>query len=352
MVGTLHDSPPLRYNRGIRNPQPDGVKEFASNADLRVPLPGRMSNLSSSISGRTTLDTGEYQRPENPYVRWLPLVAGLIWGTSFPAIELGLRSFTPLDIAFGRGLIGALSLGAWLAIRGQLRWQFSRAAWPRLLILALTGAGLMWPMQASAVRLSTPVNAAFLVTIYPAVLAAVAGVMGEEVRRRDWLSLALALAGAYLIISKGALLDLFASDTLPGDVLALITALTFAAYLLLGRRWRHVIGSSSETLTFYTFALALPVLVVFAAGDAPPPAPPTAVAIGAVIWMGLMASTGAFLAVNRGLQSGAVSRRSIHLLIIPLVSALLSWFLFGTTLTLVQWIGGALVLIGIAISSG
>lgn len=311
-----------------------------------------MSNLSQPISGQTSLATGEDRPAEDSYARWLPLAAGLIWGTSFPAIELGLRSFTALDIAFGRGLIGALSLGVWLAARGQLRWQFSRAAWPRLFVLALTGAGLMWPMQASAVKLSTPVNAAFLVTIYPAIVAAVAGVTGEEIRRRDWLSLALALAGAYLIISKGALLDLFASDTLSGDVLALITAVSFAAYLLLGRRWRHAMGISSETLTFFTFALALPVLVLFAAADAPPPAPTTTVAVGAVIWMGLMASTGAFLAVNRGLQSGAVSRRSIHLLIIPLVSALLSWLLFGTTLTPVQWIGAALVLVGIAISSG
>jgi drug/metabolite transporter (DMT)-like permease len=311
-----------------------------------------MSNLSTSVSAPTTRAASDERPAESPYVRWLPLLAGLIWGTAFPAIELALRSFTPLDIAFGRGLIGALSLGTWLAARGRLRWQFSRADWARLFTLALTGAGLMWPMQASAVRLSTPVNAAFLVTIYPAILAAMAGVMGEEVRRRDWLSLTLALAGAYLIISKGILLDLFASGTLPGDLLALLTALSFAAYLLLGRRWRSDIGVASETLTLYTFALALPVLILFAAGDAPSDAPPTMLAVGALIWLGLMASTGAFLAVNRGLQSGAVSRRSIHLLIIPLVSALLSWLLFGTTLTLAQWIGGTLVLIGIAIASG
>lgn len=290
--------------------------------------------------------------PQHRIARWLPLVAGLIWGTAFPAIEIGLRTFTPLDIAFWRGLIGALSLGGWLVTRGSLDWRFPRTTWIRLFVLALTGSGLFWPVQSQAVNLSTPVNVAFLIATYPAMLAASGFMLGEEVRRRDVVSLVLALAGAYLIISEGQLLRLFASQTLPGDALALLASLSFAAYLLLGRRWRGTMGVSSQTLTFYTFTLAVPVLLLFTFTDRPSPTSPTVATAGAVIWLGLMATTGAFLAVNRGMQSGAISKSSVHLLVIPLVAALVSWALFGTTLTLPQWVGGGLVLAGIAISSG
>lgn len=286
------------------------------------------------------------------FVRWLPLAAGLIWGTAFPAIEIGLRTFTALDLAFWRGLIGALSLGGWLAARGALERRFSLGTWARLFVLALAGSGLFWPMQTLAVNLSTPVNVAFLISTYPAMLAASAFVLGEEVRRRDVVSLGLALAGAYLIISRGRILDLFASETLPGDGLALLAAVSFGAYLLLGRRWRPKMGISTQTLTFYTFALAVPVLLVFSIVDQPALATPTLATAGAVLWLGLMATTGAFLAVNRGVRAGAIAQSSVHLLVIPLVSALLSWLLFGTTLTMPQWMGGALVLAGIAISSG
>lgn len=289
---------------------------------------------------------------EPGFARWLPLLAGLIWGTTFPAIEIGLRTITALDIAFWRGLIGALSLGAWLIARGALERHFSRGTWFRLCVLALAGAGVFWPVQALAVNLSTPVNVAFLVSTYPVLLAASALVLGEEVRRRHVVSLMLALAGAYLIISRGRILDLFASDTLPGDALALLAAVSFGAYLLLGRRWGPKLGISTPTMTFYTFALATPVLLLFTFGDQPAPTPPTLATAGVVLWLGLVATTGAFLAANRGLQASAIAQSSVHLLVIPLVSALLSWMLFGTTLTLPQWIGGGLVLAGIAISSG
>ncbi|MFQ5595028.1 MAG: DMT family transporter [Anaerolineae bacterium] len=284
-------------------------------------------------------------------VSWLPLVAGLIWGTAFPAIEIGLRTFSPLDVAFWRGFIGALSLGGWLAIQGGLHWRFPRATWVRLFVLALAGSGLFWPIQSVAVNLSTPVNVAFLITTYPAMLSASGFLLGEEVRRRDVASLVLALAGAYLIISDGKLLRLFASQTLPGDTLALVAAVSFAAYILLGRRWRETMGISSQTLTFYTFALAVPVLLLFTFTDGSSLTPPTIMTAGAVVWLGLMATTVAFLAVNRGMQSGAISRSSVHLLVIPLVTAIVSWVLFGIALTVPQWIGGVLVLAGIANSS-
>lgn len=122
-------------------------------------------------------------------------MAGIIWGTAFPAIEIALRAFTPLDIAFWRAVIGTLSLGAWLAARGAVDWRFPRGTWVRLFVLALAGSGLFWPVQNSAVRLSTPVNVAFLIATYPALLAVSGFALGEEVRRRDIFSLLLALAG-------------------------------------------------------------------------------------------------------------------------------------------------------------
>ena len=66
-----------------------------------------------------------------------------------------------------------------------------------------------------------------------------------------------------------------------------------------------------------------------------------------MLWLGLMASTGAFLALNWGFSRGSVSRSSIHLLAIPPVTALFAWLLLGVSMTGVQWLGGALVLLGI-----
>ncbi|HZK49373.1 MAG TPA: DMT family transporter [Thermoleophilia bacterium] len=282
---------------------------------------------------------------------WLPLAAGVLWGTSFPAMGLALVGFPPLTVAFLRALVGFLSLGAWLWLRGGLTSRPSPQQWLRLVALSLMGAGLFWPVLIFSIELSSPVNSAFLTGIYPALAAGLAPlVLGERTRRANLLGLALALGGAYLVISKGRPLALFSSSTLTGDSLALLAALLFAAYILLGQKWRQVIGVSGEELTFYTFALALPPLGVLAMAGGPLLTTVDVVAVAAIVWLGLMASTAAFLALNWGIRSGAVARGSMHLMVIPLVAAACSWLIFGTTMTPAQWLGGALVVLGVGAS--
>lgn len=287
------------------------------------------------------------------WVRWLPLVAGTLWGTAFPTIQIALSTFSPFDIAFGRGAIGALSLGLWLLVQGNLVWHLPRETWLRLFVLALLGSGFFWPVQTMAVKFSTPVNVAFLISTQPVVIAILAVlILKERLHSRTVVSLLLALVGTYLIISKGRLLELFASETLPGDLLALLASCLFSTYIVLGRRWRDAtLNVSSRTLTVYTFGLATPVLATFALADGPLPAAPTLATAGAIVWLGIMVTTAAFLAINTGMSVGVVSRSSIPLFIIPLVASVLTWLLFGTTLTLPQWIGGGFVLTGIAIAN-
>ena len=53
--------------------------------------------------------------------KWLPgfIALGLVWGLSFLFVELALISFTPIGIAFLRGLLGAVSLLVLVAVARQ-----------------------------------------------------------------------------------------------------------------------------------------------------------------------------------------------------------------------------------------
>ena len=53
--------------------------------------------------------------------KWLPgfIALGLVWGLSFLLVELALISFTPIGIAFLRGLLGAVSLLVLVAVTRQ-----------------------------------------------------------------------------------------------------------------------------------------------------------------------------------------------------------------------------------------
>lgn len=282
----------------------------------------------------------------------LPLLAGVIWGTAFPAISVAFEGFGPLAVSFWRAVIGAASLGLLLALRGARPRRLTAGASWRLFVIALAGAGIFWPAQTVAVHLSNPVNVAFLVSTYPAMVAVAAPhLVGERAGRKQIVGLLLALAGAYLVIGRGHLLSVFSSETFLGDALAVGSALCFAAYILLGRRWQSRLGLSPEALTFSTFALSLPVLAVTALVSGPLATEPSLSAVAALLWLGIGASTVAFLAMNAGLRTGKVSRSSIHLLVIAPVAALASWLLLGSTMSPIQWVGGALVLLGVLLSS-
>ncbi|HBY92735.1 MAG: DMT family transporter [Ardenticatenaceae bacterium] len=280
-------------------------------------------------------------------VHWLPLLAGTLWGSVFPALQFALRELSPYQIALLRPLLGTISLGVVLWFQGGIPLPSSRGVWLRLAVLATTGGALFWLLQTVAVSASTPVNVAFLVSTYPALLAAAAPIVLKE--RRHWGAIVgsgVALLGAYLIISKGHLLDLFASQTLRGDLLALTASLLFGAYLLLSRVWATKLRMTTHGLSLSVFALSVPPLALIAARE-PFPANLSPVTIAALLWLGIMTTTVAYLAVNAGMAAGNAARSAVHLLIIPLVAAVLSWLIFGTTLTPVQWIGGGLILSGI-----
>ena len=64
------------------------------------------------------------------------LLLAAIWGCSFWWIKLGLRSFSPVDVAFGRLAVGAVAL---VVICGLTRSRLprQRSTWGRLFVLAI-----------------------------------------------------------------------------------------------------------------------------------------------------------------------------------------------------------------------
>lgn len=116
-----------------------------------------------------------------------------IWGFNLVAIKLGVDRFPPVFVGFLRFLIVGLVVLPWLRIRrGEMRW---------LLIAAIFSGGLQFAIMYTGVALSgnmSSVAIAGQLGIPFATLLSVI-VLGERIRWRRWIGIAMSFAGVVVL---------------------------------------------------------------------------------------------------------------------------------------------------------
>jgi len=169
--------------------------------------------------------------------RFAVLVAIVLWGVSFVATKAALRELAPVELIFGRVVLGATVLLALLAVRGE-RLVASRRAWTDFALLGLVGVSGHLLLQAWALTMTSAVNTGWLIGLIPiwsAILAAL--FLGERLGGRAFLGFVLGFGGALLVVTRGR----FDGSTLAlpstkGDLLVLVSTVNWAVYTILGRR--------------------------------------------------------------------------------------------------------------------
>lgn len=279
--------------------------------------------------------------------------AAVLYGSSYVATAIALRSFSPLTAALWRGIIGALVLGTVVALASHpvLRpRRLTRASTVRLLVLGtLAGPAFIFSMN-TAVSLTGASITAFVAGMYAVLVAVIAvPLLHEHPEPSTLAALVLALIGAALLGEVT-----LRSDRTLGVGVALIAAILFASFLVLSRRWSHrydlpgpAIGAASLALT----AVAAGVIVLVAPGTAGTQ-PLHADAVAAVIWLALGPGALAAFSVVVGMRRLEARHASTYLLLNPPTAAIGSAILLGERFTLVQILGALLILVAMAAASG
>lgn len=215
-----------------------------------------------------------------------------IFGISLAAPLVRLSHADPLAIAAWRLGFSLLFIGAILVpTRGWRQWRRLDA---RALALA-AGAGVMlalhfWSWNAS-LEMTSVAASVVLVNIQPVIVALISVAwLHEAPSRRQWLGIALAVAGAVVVAwgDAGESAGVTGARALLGDGLALAAGVAAALYYLVGRKLRQaldlwpyvglVYGACFVTLLGLAGAARLPLL----------PQPPRELAIFAALAAGPM----------------------------------------------------------------
>jgi drug/metabolite transporter (DMT)-like permease len=254
-------------------------------------------------------------------------------------------SVPPFSIAFFRWSIVALGLLPVVVLALRERPGLLRGQWPGIALAGFLGMFICGgPVYVAGITTSA-INLSLIMALAPIVVLLFSAATGREsIGWRQIIGMAIALAGALLIITKGQ--ASVGTGLSTGDLLALLAMLGWAGYTLLQNRVGRSVSFLARIGLFAVagalFSLPFAVHEIWSTPSAAFSGRATLVYLFAGLVPGLFAYAAyAWL----GARFGAVST-SLSLYLGPIVSAVLSILFLGEAPTVIHLIGGALSLGG------
>ena len=281
--------------------------------------------------------------------RAMPWVFVLIWSTGFVVARYGMAHAPPLHFLSLRYALSVLCFIGWVA--------WSRPAWPRnrvqaahlMVVGVLMQAGYLGGVW-SAVKAGMGAGTAALIVGLQPVLTALwqsrstgDGRTGGAVSARQWVGLALGLAGVVLVLwpklGGGELTWLSLG-------LALLALLCITCGTLYQKRFVQPCDVRTANLLQLAAALAvtLPLATLEPGSIELEPA-----LVGAMAWSVFGLTLGGSSLLYLLIQRGAATAVSSLMYLVPPCTALMAWMLFGDAFTPLMALGLAFTAAGVAL---
>lgn len=284
----------------------------------------------------------------------MPLIAyvmlgtmGLIWGSSYLFVDLGLRSITPFTLAAMRVICGTVFLVTVTYLAGHRLPRLGKA-WIFPAIIGFTGNALPFVMIANGqVHVSISLTA-ILISAVPLFTLVLAHFFSDDrFTTRKVVGALIGFGGIVLLFGPAAFGGI--SAHIWGQLMMLVAAMGFAITTVVARHMRglNALVSASQALicaAIYTVPLAFIV-------EQPLTVRPEWISLGAVLFIGVVATGGAYLIFFRLTAIAGPNFVAMNNYISPAVGVMWGVVLAGDILGWEQIIAIALIFVGIAIAT-
>ncbi len=278
---------------------------------------------------------------------FLALVAGAV-AMGISPIFVRLAEVGPFASAFWRVALALPVLYAWMRLdeRGEARAGAPVRSFAAATILSgimFAGDLFFWHL---AILNTTVANATFFATTAPVFVVLLSVLIyRERIAPAVLAGLGLCLAGGVALIGQSLQV---APGRILGDLYGVGTAFFFGAYFLTVQRARRTAGAARVTFELTLVTAAILAVVALALEDSI--FPETWKGAAALAAMAIVSHAG-----GQGLLSIALGRlpaifSSLVIFLEAVVAALFGWLVLSEALTLVQALGGALILAGIFVA--
>ena len=283
----------------------------------------------------------------------MTMLAGVLWGTSFVTIQMGLDDgFHPVVFIAIRFIIAFASALLVARLIGPLNPSMLKNPW-------VWGLGLTNTMgflcQYFALGLTVATKAALITNLSLIFVAPMSYYwLKERFTPLKVTALAMTVPGIILLTTGGDLASLKGSEFL-GDMLSLAAGFSWAFYIIISKHILQDPKVSVSSLTLWvmgtTAALVVPLGIgVLALGGA------SLGDVGNVGWTmavytGIFCSTVAYLLWTRGLRGVTATVSAVLLMIMVVVAAVMDYVFLDTEMGIVPWIGAGILLVAMLMVS-
>lgn len=279
------------------------------------------------------------------------LAVVVIWGLNFVVMKLGLRDLSPMLLGALRFAAASLPLLFFVRMPA-LPWRYLLAYGfaQGLGQFGLLFLGLKLGMTAGMASVVMQTQAFFTLVL-------AAPLLGERAHRRQWIGIAVALAGLVLIAAAHG--EGPGQMTLIGFLLTLSAAFMWASSNIVVRFATRTV-SAYDPFGFIVWSSLVPI-VPFAIFAVAMEGPETVMrelanldlgALLAVLYLAWFATLLAYTLWTRLLQRHPAGRVVPFSLLVPVVGLAAAALCFGERPSPAQWVGTAAVLLGLMINQG
>ncbi|WP_435073411.1 DMT family transporter [Halorubrum sp. HHNYT27] len=278
-----------------------------------------------------------------------PLAAASLWGGMYVVSKWGFALIPPITLGFLRVALGAAAL--WVVVTARGGPAPSRGEWATF--AALGGwVTLTVATQFVGTELTNASQGSLLTVLTPVFTVALgAFVLGERVTATKAAGMAVAGVGTAVVLAGRYDLASIAAGNLLGVTLLLVASAAWAGYTVWGlravRRHGALRAATYSSLASVPMLGALAAVELWYLGRSPVDLPLTPESTGAVLYLGLTSTAGAWFLWYKGLEYVSAGTVAVFFFAQPVVGAALGAALLGEALGSGFVAGGALMAVGI-----
>lgn len=277
------------------------------------------------------------------------IIVYVVWGSTYLAIAVVVKSMPPLLAAGSRFVVAGLVMAAVIAIAGG--WRRLLMTRQQLIGAALVGIALLLGGNGLVMLAERTVPsglAALIIAVVPLWIVLLRLTHSERVRRGTLLGVLSGFAGVALLVGSRGL-------TGEVDTLGMLMVIGSSASWALGSFYSRRLPLPTDPFVstaaqMFLGGVALTVVGV-AAGELPRvvPAQFAGESLAALAYLIVFGSIVAFSAYTWLLQNAPVSKVATYAYVNPVVAIFLGGLILNESITASMAIGGAMIVLGVAV---